>query len=109
MLGLVNGFVALDPGIQALLSTLFTFVVGFLILQVAALSPALAEYLGQYKVGIVTWITGLVVNLIQNELNQIPPTWEGVATLVMKLIVEVAAVLLALNVLKKKGYRGLQS
>lgn len=104
----VSFFVQLDPRLQEFIALALTFVVGFLLLKLAALSPALAEYLGQYKVGIVTWLTGLVVNLIQNALNRIPETWDNVAALVMQLIVEVAVVLFGFSLLRKRGVKGLQ-
>jgi hypothetical protein len=100
--------VQLDPGIQMLIVSLLTFVVGFLILKAGELYPALGEYLGQYKAGIVTWLSGIVFNLLQAQLDNIPATWDNVAALVMKLIVEVAAVLFAFSFLRRKGVRALR-
>jgi xanthine/uracil/vitamin C permease (AzgA family) len=100
--------VQLDPGIQNLFTLGVTFVVTFLLLKLAALYPPLADYIGQYKAGIITWVVGLLVQLSQNWLNQIPESWDTVAMLVMRLIVEVAAVLLAFAFLRKRGVRGLQ-
>lgn len=105
-----EAFVQLDPAFQNLVALGVTFVVSWILLQLAALSPALAEYLGQYKVGIVTWLTGLAAQLIQAQLNKIPATWEEVAFLVQKLIVEVVAVLLGMAALRRfkvKGYHAL--
>jgi hypothetical protein len=96
----------LDPGLQSLITTGLTFVVGYLVLQLAALYPPLADYIGQYKVGIVTWLSGLVFNLLQNQLNQIPATWDAVAVLAMRLIVEVAAVLLAFSFMRARNVKG---
>lgn len=105
----MQGFlVQLDPGIQNLIVFVLTGVVSFLLLQLAALYPPLADYIGQYKVGIVTWLSGLVFNLLQNELNRIPESWDAVVALVMRLIVEVAAVLLGLSFLRARGVRGLK-
>jgi hypothetical protein len=107
----INAFVQLDPRLQELLALLVTAVVSFLILQLAAVVPALAEYLGQYKVGIVTWLTGLAVQLVQAQLDRIPVAWESVAVLVMKLIAEVAVVLLGFALYRRaqvKGYQALQ-
>lgn len=102
--------VQLDPNIQNLIALGVTLVVSFLLLQLAALSPTLAEYIGQYKVGIVTWATGLLVQLIQAQLNQVPVEWDGVLVIAMKLIVEVAVVLGVFALARKtkvKGYRAL--
>lgn len=104
-------FVQLDPALQNLVALGVTAVVSFLILQLAALYPALAEYIGQYKAGIVTWATGLLVQLAQAQLNQVPVEWDGVLTIAMKLIVEVAVVLGVFAAFRKvgaKGYRALQ-
>jgi hypothetical protein len=99
-------FVQLDPRLQGLFTLGFTAVVSFLILQLAAISPVLAEYIGQYKVGIVTWLTGLAVQLVQAQLDKIPVTWETVATVAMQLIVEVALVLLSFALWRRVQFKG---
>jgi len=104
----MQSFVVLDPDIQNLIVFGLTALVSFLLLQLAAIYPPLADYIGQYKAGIVTWLAGLVFNLLQNYLNQIPESWDAVAALVMRLIVEVAAVLLGFALLRKRGVRNLQ-
>lgn len=93
-------FVPVSPELESLILIGVTALVSFLLLQLAALSPTLAEYLGQYKVGIIAWLVGLVVQLLNAQLNQIPMEWDAVVSLVMQLIVSVAAVLLAFA-----GYR----
>jgi hypothetical protein len=102
----MNGFVQLDPALQELIVFGITALVSFLILQVAAKLPWLAEYLGQYKVGIVAWLSSLVFQLLQAGLNKVPVTWEGVAVLVMQLLVTVAGVLLAFAGWRKAGLKG---
>lgn len=104
----VGFLVQLDPRLQELITLLITGGVSLALLQLAALYPALAEYLGQYKAGIVTFLTGLVVNLMQNVLNRIPESWDAVVALVMQLIVEVVLVLLAFAFLRKRGVRALR-
>jgi len=47
----------------------------------------------------------LVFNLLQNYLNQIPESWDAVVALVMRLIVEVAAVLLGFAFLRARGFK----
>jgi hypothetical protein len=104
-------FVQLDPSLRFLLETGITFVFAFLLLQVAARWPALAEYIGQYKAGIITWLSSIAVQLIQAQLNKIPLEWESVTALVMKLIVEVVVVLAGFAVVRRaqfKGFRALQ-
>jgi hypothetical protein len=101
-------FVQLDPSLQVFVELAVTFVVSFLFLQLAALSPALAEYLGQYKAGIAVWLTGVAIQLVQAQLNRIPANWDEVAFLAMKLLAEVLVVLIGFSQLRKAGYRGLQ-
>jgi hypothetical protein len=103
---LVTNFVQLNPGLQELIVIGITALVSFLLLQLAALSPALADYIGQYKTGIVVWLSGLVFQLLQNQLNNVPANWEAVAGLVMQLIVAVAAVLLGFAGLRRAQVRG---
>ena len=105
---LVTFLVQLDPDLQALIVFGLTALVSYILLQLAAVVPWLAEYLGQYKAGIVTWLAGLIFNLLQNALNQVPQTWDTVLALVMRIIVEVAAVLLAFAALRKRGAKALQ-
>ena len=102
----INAFVQLDPRLQELIALGVSAVVSFLILQLVAVVPALADYLGQYKVGIVTWLTGLAVQLVQAQLNKIPVTWESVAVVVMQLIVEVSIVLLGFSLYRSKQWKG---
>ena len=103
---LVNSFVQLTPAFQELIIWIVTALVSFLLLQLAALSQPLADYIGQYKTGIVVWLSGLVFQLIQNQLNNVPANWETVAGLVMQLIVAVAAVLLGFAGLRRAKVRG---
>jgi hypothetical protein len=105
-------FVQLDPRLQELIALGVTAVFSFLILQLATVVPALAEYLGQYKVSIVVWLTGIVTQLVQAQLDKIPASWESVATVAMQLAVEVAAVLLGFALYRRsqvKGYQALQA
>ena len=99
-------FVQLDPQLQNYVALAFTFVVSYLILQLAAISPMLAEYLGQYKVGIVTWLTGLAVQLLQAQLNQIPATWDTVVIVAQRLLVEVLVVLVGFAAIRSKEFLG---
>ena len=90
-----QGFVGVSPALQEVVSILLTLLFSYLLLQLAAAVPWLAEYLGQYKVGIVTWLVGLIVQLLNAQLQKIPATWDEVVALVMQLIVAVVTVLLA--------------
>lgn len=108
---LASAYVQLDPAAAELIGLAVTALVSFLLLQLANVSPALAEYLGQYKVGIITWLTGLVIQLAQAGLDRVPMEWDTVAALAVKLIVEVVIVLTgfaAYRRFKAKGYRALQ-
>jgi len=92
---MLQGFVEVSPALQNLILLGVTALVSFLLLQIAAALPWLADYLGQYKDGIIVWIVGLLVQLLNAQLQKIPATWDEVVSLVMQLIVTVAAVLLA--------------
>jgi hypothetical protein len=92
---MLQGFVAVSPELQGLILFGVTALVSFLLLQLANAVPWLAEYLGQYKAGIVTWLVGLIVQLLNAQLQRIPASWDEVVVLVMQLIVTVAGVLLA--------------
>lgn len=95
---LATAYVQIDPALQNLIALAVTALVSFLLLQLTNTLPWLAEYLGQYKVGIVTWLTALVIQLVQAGLDQIPMEWDAVASVAMKLIVEVVVVLLGFAV-----------
>ena len=108
---MLSFLVQLDPKIQEFVALGLTFVVSFLLLQLANYFPALAEYLGQYKVAIVTWLTGLVVQLVQAQLDKIPASYDSLVTLVMQLVVEVIIVLTTFYFIRQakvKGYLALQ-
>jgi hypothetical protein len=99
---MLSFFVQLDPALQTFVELGVTFVFGYLVLQLANLSPALSEYLGQYKVGIVTWLTGLAVQLVQAQLNRIPANWDEVVFIAQKLLAEVLLVLLGFAAIRAK-------
>ena len=101
-------FVQLDPNLQTLITFGITALVTFLLVALSNSVPWLAEYLGQYKAGIVAWLSGLVFNLLQNLLNQIPATWDSVVSLVMRMIVEVAVVLIGVQFFKRRGVKAFQ-
>ena len=107
-MNLLQTFVQLPANFQHLIVFLLTLGVSFILLQLANI-PALkwlADYLGNYKVGIVTWLSGLVFNLLQNALNSIPATWDSVLTVFLQLIVEVAIVLLGFAGYRRLNFRG---
>ena len=103
---LSNFAVQLDPKVQELIALAITALVSYLLLQLASLYPELAAYLGQYKVAIITWLTALVVQLIQAVLDKVPATWDNIALLVMQLIVEVVIVLTGFMVIRRKKLKG---
>lgn len=107
---LFTAYVTLDPKLQEVIALLITALVTFLILQVTAQLPWLGEYLGQYKVGIITWLTALVVQLVQAGLDKIPVEWDSIASLAMQLIAEVILLLLGFALYRRskaKGYKAL--
>ena len=107
-MNLLQSFVQTSPELQALIALGVTAVVSFLLIQLTNLYPPLAEYLGQYKVQIITWLTGLVVSLIDSQLLNVPLLWEPVAVIVMQLIVAVFAVLYAFRLLANRGVKSLK-
>lgn len=103
---LVQTFVPLDPALQQFILLGVTAVVSFLLLQLASYLPWLADYLGQYKAGIITWLTGLIVQLANAGLNQIPASWDEVVKLAMQLLAQVIAILIAFALWRKAKLRG---
>jgi len=100
--------VQLDPKIQEFIAWVVGIVIAWLFLQLAN-TPALkwlALYLGPYKVGIVAWLTNLIVQLIQTQLNKIPLSWESVAYLAMQLIVAVIITLMAFAFIRRSNKFG---
>lgn len=105
----LNYLVQLDPRLQEFIALAITAVVSFLILQVYRVNPWLGEYLGQHKVGITVWLTGLVVQIIQERLDQVPATWDSVLSLAMQLIVEALIVIVGLAFWRKQNLKGSQA
>ena len=101
-------FVQFPAELQALIAVLVTFVISYLLVQVANAWPWLGQQLGQYKQQIIVWFTGVIVSLIQGWLNLIPVEWEPVAVLACQLIVAVFAVLGFFRFLAGRGVRSLQ-
>ena len=97
-----SAFVQLDPRIQQLIALGVTFVVALAINYFTVSLPWLAEYLGQHRVAVITWLTGVIVQIIQAQLDKVPSTWDSVLVLVMQLIVEVSVVLIGFAYLAKK-------
>lgn len=110
-MNIVQSFVQLDPKLQEVIVWALTLAVAYLILQITQIAPWLGEYLGQNKTAIVTWLSGLVFQLLQNALDQVPTNWESVASLVMQLIVAVIiafGVFAGLRKFKAPGYAALR-
>lgn len=105
---MLQSLVQLPAELQALIGVLVTFVVSFLLVQLASAWPWLAGQLGQYKQEIIVWATGVIVALLQGWLNLIPVEWEPVAVLALQLIVAVFAVLGFFKFLANRGVRSLQ-
>jgi hypothetical protein len=105
---MLDFLVQLDPRLQQLIALGVTFVVALAINYLTTAAPWLAEYLGQHRVAVITWLTGIIVQIIQSQLDKIPATWDSVLLLVMQLIVEVSVVLIGFAYLaKKKGVRSI--
>jgi uncharacterized protein YacL len=109
-INMIQSFIQTPADVQALIAVALTFVFSFLLLKLVDV-PALkwlADYLGQYKVQIVTWLTGIVVSLIDGALLNVPLAWEPVAVIVFQLVVAVAAVFGVFGFLANRGVRGLK-
>ena len=103
-------YAQLDPQLAEYIGLAVQFVVAFLILQVTKTLPWLGEYLGQHRVGITVWLTGVLVQLAQAYLDRIPESLDSLVVLVMQLIVQVIVVIVTFAVLRKaqvKGYEAL--
>lgn len=86
-----NTLVSLPPEIQLALGALVTFVVTFLLNQIALLWPWLADYLGQYKDVIITAVSAALVAWISNLLNLIPAQYEPIVNAALVLVVAILA------------------
>jgi hypothetical protein len=105
---MLQAFVQLDPKLQEYIALGVTFAVSWLILQITVAIPWLGEYIGQHKVGIITWLTGLLVQLTQDQLNKIPASYDTLVTLVMQLVVQVLVIFVGFAFLAKRGARALK-
>lgn len=99
--------VQLDPRLVDLIAFGVTALLALAINYVTAIVPWLGEYLGQHRVAITTWLVGVVVQILQAQLDKVPATWDSVLTLAMQLIVEVVVILVGFAYLNKK--KGVQS
>jgi hypothetical protein len=102
-------YVTLDPQLAEWIGLAATAIVAFLILQVANTLPWLGEYLGQHRVGITVWLTGILVQLTQSYLDRIPETFDSIVVLVMQLIVQVVVVFVTFAALKRAQVKGSQA
>lgn len=98
--------VALPDTLQAAITGLAVFVVGWVFAQIGAALPWFVKLFGQYQDEIAFALAGAVIGLIQEALNMIPPAWEGVGNLALALVV---AVLAALQVFRLFGKAGVKS
>lgn len=109
---MIENFVQTPPEIQSLIAVGVTALFSFLVLWLGNTNipvfKQLAEYLGQYKVQIVTWAVGLIVTFLDARLLSIPATWDNVLTIAFQLIVAVFAVLYGFALLAKRGVRSLR-
>jgi uncharacterized membrane protein len=85
--------VTLPAPLHAAILAGVTLAFGFVLVQVARLSPALARFLGQYIEEVSILVAGSIVTWINSYLAQIPANWEGVGFAVLQLVVAVLAAL----------------
>jgi len=107
---MINSFIQTPADIQALIAAGVTLVVSFLLLKLLEV-PALkwlGDYLGQYKVQIVTWATGILVALVDSALLNVPLAWEPVVVIIFQLIVAVAAVFGVFGFMARRGVKSVQ-
>jgi putative flippase GtrA len=99
-------YVTLDPQLAEWIGFAATAIVSFLILQVANTLPWLGEYLGQHRVGITVWLTGVLVQLAQAQLDRIPESFDSIVALVMQLIGQVIIVMVGFALYRKAQAKG---
>lgn len=103
---MLQQFVQLPDPLQAAITALSVFVVGWIFAQIGAALPWFVKLFGQYQDEIAFALAGAVIGLVQDALNLIPPAWETVGNLALALIV---AVLAALQVFRLFGKVGVKS
>ena len=107
--GVAQRVIELPSPIQLAILAGVTFVVGFIFTKIAAASPPLAAFLGQYVDEVSTAVAGALVLWIQSLLNAVPSEWEGVANAALALIVAVLAAIGLIKTARKArvpGFRG---
>lgn len=103
---MLDFLVQLDPVAQELIAFAVTALVSFLLIQVYNVLPWLGDYLGQHKVAVTVWLTGVVVQLVQTYLDKIPESLDAVVITVIQLIIEVAVVLFGFAYAVKAEVKG---
>jgi len=104
--GAAQQVVTLPEVLQTAIVTLSVFVAGWVFAQIGAAAPWFTKLFGQYADEIAFGLSGALIGLIQEALNKIPPSWEGVGNLALMLVV---AVLAALQIFRLFGKAGMKS
>lgn len=105
----IQKFVTLPDPLQAAITALCVFVVGWVFAQVGAALPWFVKLFGQYTDEISFAIAGALIGVIQNWLALIPPAWEGVGNIALLLIVEVLGALQVFRLLGKAKVRSFRA
>lgn len=105
VVGLTQKIVQLPEALQAAITALSVFVVGWVFAQIGAALPWFVKFFGQYQDEIAFALAGAVIGFIQEALNMIPPAWEGVGNIALMLIVAVLAALQVFRLVGKFGVR----
>jgi len=107
----MQAFVQLPPEIQNLILVGATLLVGFVFAKAAEYLPLeklskyfpkLSEWIKQNSAVVSVSIAGVVVQLLQGYLNQIPAIWENVVTIAFQLLVTILATLKVFDVAKNR-------
>jgi hypothetical protein len=85
----VQGVVALPDQLQAAITLLVIFLVGWLFAKIAVWVPWLGEFLGQYKDQVSMAVSSALVLYAQQVLNTIPAQFDPIVTIVLQLIVAI--------------------
>lgn len=104
--GVAQKVVELPEALQAAITALCVFVVGWMFTAIGNALPWFTKLFGQYADEVAYALAGALIGLVQGWLAMIPPGWENVGNQALVLIV---AVLAALQVFRLFGKAGVKS
>lgn len=106
---ILQSVVTLPDPLQIAITAGIIFAIGWLFAQAGNAMPWFTKLFGKYQDEVAIAVAGFVVRVIQDLLNMIPPSFEGIAAAILTLIVSIFSAITLFKLLGKVGVKSFRA